>query len=421
MVEYEKISPSVHFLNVARKKSKYKTKFEVIFTRGGSFFEDRNVQGVSHFMEHCIASTFGNWKATDLNKYLETKGISRNAGTGTYLLKTEVTGHSSDEQEIFDILKNITFDPKISEETLENERNVIVAEIGQRTGSPQYQLGAHIDKQMYTSDSPTVYEVLGTVDHVKNTKMEDIDAAYSRMISNSNMLFLGVGVSNKLKEEIVALINSKKDLFKPNHQIHERPVSTFNDFTYLPIVHKYARDNARITVLIPCNVGYENQGSRHLLNRLLIKGTYGYLYNTLREKMQIIYHLNSSFMFPLNYLQIEMVANIEHVEKAIEVIRNMFDTKIINDTRKDFQLIKKSYLKWEQIQNEDQYYSEINEIASNLYSFGIPYTSKDYLTLIKKTTFQDVLKIHSELKQQIQNMRIVVVSNKDKIGNLILF
>jgi predicted Zn-dependent peptidase len=99
----------------------------------------------------------------------------------------------------------------------------------------------------------------------------------------------------------------------------------------------------------------------------------------------------------------------------------MFDTKIINDTRKDFQLIKKSYLKWEQIQNEDQYYSEINEIASNLYSFGIPYTSKDYLTLIKKTTFQDVLKIHSELKQQIQNMRIVVVSNKDKIGNLILF
>ncbi|WKZ30477.1 MAG: insulinase family protein [Candidatus Dojkabacteria bacterium] len=420
-VTYEKISPSVHFLYVPHKKGRYKTKLEAFFTRGGSFFESRKAQGISHFMEHCIVTTFDNWTPDALNKYLSTKGISRNAGTGLAHLSTEVSGHHSDEKEMFDIFKKITFDPNISEQTLESERKIILAEMAQKFGHPQYQLAKYIDEHMYTTGSPNAYETLGTEEHVKQISLANINERYSSMIHDSHCILLGTGLSSALVEEVKQFLSEKKSLFNPDHQMHERTISQFKEFQYLPIVHKYARDTARIIVMIPCEVEYENQGQRHLLNRLLIRGMYGYLYNTLREKLKMIYHLQSSFVIRMNYLEIEMIANIEHVEEIINVVRGMFDPKIIKQTKKDFQMIKKSFLKVEQIQNEDAYYSEIGFIFNNLGAYNKPYTLKDYMELIKKTSFDDVLEVHTKIKNNLEKMRVVIISNNAEIENLKLF
>lgn len=167
--------------------------------------------GVAHFLEHLTFNLENNVDATDLFADL---GSSSNAFTAFNVTCYEVFGYNKFKENL-ETLLDFVQSPYYTSELVENEKGIISEEVKMYEDDPQVNLTFSLLKNMlHTHNAKNL--VAGTVKDVKNTKLEDIEAAYNTFYHPSNMFIIITGNFNA--EEALAIISEnqlKKEFSKP--------------------------------------------------------------------------------------------------------------------------------------------------------------------------------------------------------------
>ncbi len=134
-----------------------------VFVEIGSKYEEREVWGISHFLEHmAFKGTKKRPSAMEIEKEIDSLGAGRNAGTSheytNYWIKVaaEHTGWA------LEILADMLLNPVFPEREIEKEKGVVIEEINMYEDNPMMSLPHDFFELMYRDGEVGCWSVIGT-------------------------------------------------------------------------------------------------------------------------------------------------------------------------------------------------------------------------------------------------------------------
>lgn len=177
----------------------------MVFTRVGSRYESKDINGASHFIEHLMFK--GTKRRPDtqmISKELDRYGAEYNAFTSKDLTAYYVKMDASKTKLAVDILHDMLFHSKYDPKEIDRERNVIIEEINMYEDNPRMHIDDMLEEVLFP-DSTLGWniagprEVIRTVPREKLIKYRDSYYVPSRM---------AVVVSGKIIPGIWSLLES---------------------------------------------------------------------------------------------------------------------------------------------------------------------------------------------------------------------
>jgi predicted Zn-dependent peptidase len=414
--QYLQLAPNFRLITNTTEQNG--VKFTLHHTAGGAFFEEKGQKGLSHLLEHCMVARTKKHDFEDLRYYLFENDIHTNAFTGRLGMDIVVSGHKKNFDAMLDLVLEFAFNPVITEEILEQEKEIVLCEISQYSGGVGYRLNMTLIKSLYKKGSYSRTEVLGRKDDVRNATIRELQKIQKRLYAKSNFILTvaGGGVdSESVKSRFEKIIPhyTEQDTLPVNFT----PKNELRDFTYLPVVDYLGHQHAVLNVIIPCPINFENRPVRMYLRELLFENPIGVLYTRLRNQLGFIYSLRYSFDLPTQALNIEVSCEIEHIPQIVEEIQRYFaePSLVINESK--INKIRELLMTRRELY-EDNPQFVVDFLVGILLDFGVIMYYDDYIKLLETITVQDVRDYYDVISENIDKMKIVVVSNKEEIKQL---
>jgi predicted Zn-dependent peptidase len=304
----------------------------------GSDYEEKEVNGISHFLEHmCFKGTLKRNSAQIISHELDSLGCQYNAFTGNELTGFYAKGDSKNFKQIFDIISDIYLNSTFPSSEMEKEKGVITEEINMYEDMPQAHVSDLWSEVLY-SDQSAGRSTLGSKENIKkmirdnfvNYKKSHYVATKTVVIVAGNIkndevykevgkYFKDVPVNNGEKKPKTKDIQSKpnvKVLYKDTDQTHfVLGVRSFSLF-----------DKRNTTLALLCGVLGAGMSSR--------------LFSKLREEMGVAYYVRAYNSPSLDHgsMQISAGVNNKRVEEVIkEIIKecNLLINKKVSEKELD--------------------------------------------------------------------------------------
>ncbi len=161
------------------------------YVKGGSRDEQKQVMGVSHFLEHMMFKGTATRTADDVNRKFDEMGANYNAYT-----TQEMTAYYAQVLPEFlpravDLLGDM-LRPALRDEDFEMEKNVILEEIGMYEDRPQWRLQDTIIETHF-GEHPLSYRVLGTVESIKALTVDQMRGHFKSCYGPDNITVAAAG------------------------------------------------------------------------------------------------------------------------------------------------------------------------------------------------------------------------------------
>lgn len=172
----------------------------LILVRAGSEYEKKEINGISHFLEHmCFKGTIKRPTSKEISSLMDSLGANFNAFTSQehtgYYVKVDNRHLDIALDLISDIYQNSLF----KEEEIEKEKGVIIEEMNLDEDTPTSQIYDVLLKLLY-DDQPAGWRVLGEKETIKKIKRQHfLDYIKNNYTADKTL----VVVSGHFNEEIV--------------------------------------------------------------------------------------------------------------------------------------------------------------------------------------------------------------------------
>ena len=351
----------------------------------GAMNENINQKGISHFIEHMLFKGTAKRNNEELNYELESLGGEYNAYTDYDATVYTISCLSEELINAVNILGDMVTSSIFSEDELEKERGVILAEI--RSGKDDIEdFSFNKVNEVGFNKSPLKYEVTGILDKVKNFTRDEIVAYYEKYYCASNAVITIVSSLEhkealKIVEESFKNWNKgeKSDIVTINEKNIEKTVTTYNSnieqstVTYLYTYYDLKKDEE-----LPLK----------FLNHRLGESANSLLFREVREKRGLAYDIYTHLDMTSNIktLYIYTAVSKEDVNETIEAINdtiNKIKSDEISFGDKDLNIMKKvhktavistiedsaelcNYILHQELDGEDifEFISDMNELNS---------------------------------------------------------
>jgi predicted Zn-dependent peptidase len=416
--KYTQINPFIHLLT--NNQPRAKTELEIVMTSGGSFFELEHNSGKKHLMEHCIASRTKEMDYKMFKDYQFANSIAVNAYTGPLPLAVNATTHSSKFEVAFDSLAEMIFEPTFDQEILDQEKEIVLREISERRGSPEYQLYYWTMNQIFGKGSLETHETLGNAEMVAQTSIQDFLELHQQNLANSHLIINLSGgsveedyVKNVVSKYLTQTSNNVKNILDQiqKNQVNYRPKSDLAKFGFLPLVHELAHEQSEITIYIPCEVNFENLPATKIFKELFLS-FYGVIYSRLRDELGYVYGIYGNFRNDLQVLEIGMSCEIKYIAPIVSEIKQM-----LGNWNKYFDLKKFDELKAILTMKIDMAADEPSQANSHTEKILRTYNQielhSEFGNRLNSVQPEDVQKLYENLMNNLDNMQVLAVS-KDK-------
>ena len=140
----------------------------------GSKYETKNINGVSHFLEHLFFK--GSEKRPnpgDVHHALDRIGAEHNAATSKELTFYWVKTSAKHFDTALDVISDILLNPLFKPEEIDKERGVIAQEINMFEDAPMRKIGDVWEELLY-GDQPAGWNIAGTHEIIKNIPRKHI-------------------------------------------------------------------------------------------------------------------------------------------------------------------------------------------------------------------------------------------------------
>lgn len=295
----------------------------------GSIYENKDEKGIAHFVEHMLFKGTKNRDNKTLNEELEQRAGEYNAYTDYTATVYSITALKEELEKSLELFSDMAQNSIFSEEEMEKERGVILAEI--RTSKDDIEDYSYKKTIEYAfKKSPIRINTIGTDKSVKSFTRENLVNFYEKYYVPNNT-YITV-VSSKNHEEVLKLVekyfaNWKTKEVKRSNVIYEdnifcKKISYKKDIEQSTIIYLYTFHN----------LDKKEELALRILNYKLGESANSLLFRKLREEKGLAYDIYSELDATKNVkiLNIYTAVNEEDVEESLKLIDNII-SDIVNE------------------------------------------------------------------------------------------
>ncbi len=177
----------------------------LVLVEAGSKYEEKKVNGISHFLEHmCFKGTTKRPKAVDISKELDALGSQYNAFTAQEYTGYYAKSDARHFKQIFDIVSDVYLNSTFPNAEMEREKGVIIEEINMYEDMPNRHVQDLMMKLLY-GDTPAGWNIAGTKENILNMKRDDfVSYKNSHYLPEATVLAVAGKVTEK---EVMSEVN----------------------------------------------------------------------------------------------------------------------------------------------------------------------------------------------------------------------
>ncbi len=171
----------------------------LVLVETGSKYEDKKVNGISHFLEHmCFKGTTKRPKAVDISKELDMLGSQYNAFTAQEYTGYYAKSDSRHFTQILDIVSDIYLNSIFPDTEMQKEKGVIIEEINMYEDMPQRHVQDLMMKLLY-GDQPAGWNIAGEKKNILEMKREDfVEYHKKHYLPEATVLVVAGHINNRV-------------------------------------------------------------------------------------------------------------------------------------------------------------------------------------------------------------------------------
>lgn len=309
----------------------------------GSNYEDKRINGISHFLEHLFfKGTKHRPKAGDVHRALDKLGAEHNAFTSKELTSFWVKSADKYFDESLDIVSDILLEPLFKEEELEKEKGVITQEISMYEDIPQRKVLELWDELLYPNQ-PAGRSIAGTKEIINSINRNDIINYKNDHYTASNMV---VAVAGNIDED--SALKKIEKIFKKIPQGRKINKTVIKENQKMPVVSFLKKETDQTHLVFGARTFGMFDERKYVLGVLTVLlggNTSSKLFSEIREKLGLAYYINSTTEYCMDAGYTIARAGIPHnslktvVKKIVKIINSFKNKEIsLNDLKlaKDF-------------------------------------------------------------------------------------
>ena len=260
-----------------------------IWIKTGSRDEDKQWNGISHFVEHMVFKGTEHRTAEEIARQVDSIGGNIDAFTAKECVSFSIKVLDEHLPIALDVLSDLVLNPVFDAGDIVRERGVILEEIKMDEDSPDY-LVHEIFTQNFWKDHPLGRPILGTRDTVKAFERQPVSDFYRERFVPGNVIITAAGHLNH--EHFVELVGKHFSGMKPmSNGFHSAPPKIVPKII---LRNKKSLEQVQICVGVPSYpITHEKRHSSYILNTLLGGGMSSRLFQNIRERQGLAYAIYS--------------------------------------------------------------------------------------------------------------------------------
>ncbi|MEN8075557.1 pitrilysin family protein [Clostridioides difficile] len=318
-----------------------------VMVQNGSRNESKDVNGISHFIEHMFFKGTDKRTAKEIVQQIENIGGQINAYTSKETTCYYIKALNTHVDLCLDVLSDMLLNSKFDEEEIEKEQGVVIEEINMSQDNPEDVLD-EIHSEAIFGDDSLAYPILGTPDRIKSFNRKKIKDYIRTHYTPYNSV---LSICGKFDEkEVRKLIEeyfgewSKNDIYNPKYET----ITLKHDSKYTEKQIEQVHINLGLNGLPYAD---DKAYSLVLLNNIFGGGASSVLFQKVREELGLCYSIYSYIQpyLGVGTLNIYTGLSNKYSDKAISVINKHlyeFASKGISDELLEInkEKIKASYI-----------------------------------------------------------------------------
>lgn len=395
----------------------------LVLVATGSDYEDKKVNGISHFLEHmCFKGTIKRPTAQAIAHELDSLGSIYNAFTDHEMTGYYAKADAKHFKQVFDVISDIYLNSTLPEVEIQKEKGVIVEEINMYEDMPHRHVHDLLDELMY-KDQPAGRNVAGTRDIVKSlTRNDFIKYKKDHYVSSATTIIVAGNVTEK---EVLTLVSKYfKDV--PLTKKSPKPKTTESQKNPEILIKHKATDQTHFVIGIRAFDLFDKRATTlGVMGAVLGAGMSSRLFIKLREEMGVAYYVNAYSDLSLDHGMFKISAGVSN-DRVLEVIEEILKEckKLTTELVSEEELRKvKSLI----IGNTKLSFEATDDIAN--YFGRQEILKKEMKTIeerakeVEKVTSKDIKKLANELfKKDSLNIALIgPFKDKSKFSKILQF
>jgi len=315
----------------------------------GSRYETQDINGISHFLEHMVFKGTEKYPTTDDVNVIERQGGLQNAYTDIDITNYHNKVLSSDWELGLEINKELALYPRLEEQYIDKERDVILEEMKRYDDEPASKVEELYHTMMYRGTKLGM-RIIGEVKSLKSIASKQLKDYHARWYTPDRMVVVMAGDITEKEEEIRKKI---EEWFggAESKMVRQTDGERINDDQTEPAFEVVTKPDAKQAHL-ELGVRTFARGSSErfawsVFNLLMGVSFTSRLFREIREKRGLCYHIHSSSQNWADVGTWSIYAGVatEKVEEAVREILNELKKVVDEGVREEEVAIAKKRLK----------------------------------------------------------------------------
>jgi predicted Zn-dependent peptidase len=306
------------------------------FFRIGSRNEPDELNGITHFIEHCVFK--GTKKRSALDIAIEQDRLGGNLEAFTTHEETGFVLKVIDDrlEAAFDLLADMLTDPRLDEEDLVNEQRVIIEEMKMNEDSPEDLLSDIFHREFFRGH-PLGLNITGTPETVRSFGHELTRSYHEQNFTAGNLVIAAAG--NVVHEQLLDLVRSSNFSW-PSVKAGQLKLELQTPATAAPIsiTNRPDLEQVHFVFATPTVSGRDSRRyAADLLGNILGGGSASRLWQKVREERGLTYNIGAgAVMFrDCGYLSVSGSASPDHMDEITDLVIAEMKALVNNDVLED--------------------------------------------------------------------------------------
>ncbi|MDD2758379.1 MAG: pitrilysin family protein [Patescibacteria group bacterium] len=384
----------------------------------GSRYENKKINGASHFVEHLMFKGTAKRPTTlHISRELDAVGAQFNAFTNKDYTGYYIKIDGAKRALALDILSDMLFNSKFEAEEIAKEKGVIIEEIKMYEDNPSMAVDRLFDALMF-GDRPLGWDIAGTINGIKKMSRAELWKYYKDAYAPANMVLVAAG---NIGKDINKLAQKYFGVTRATAKIGKDDYIKFNwsgkkSLAQRVSAQKRKIDQAHVLIGFP-GLKY-NDPRRYAIAVMLTilgAGMSSRLFVEVREKRGLAYRIRASSFAHRDVGAVTISAGLDvgRLKQAFDVIfaecakitAQLVSKKELEDAKNN--LAGTLALTMEDSSAQADWFAEKFWFASKVETY------EEALKKIKKVTLGEVKKIAAQIFKPEQ-ARVAVISPLDK-------
>lgn len=383
----------------------------------GSRYETPEINGISHFLEHMVFKGTEKYPTTDDVNEIEKIGGLQNAYTDIDITNYHNKALAEDWQLSLEINKELALNPRLEQQYVDKERDVILEEMKRYEDEPAAKVEEAYHSLLYKGTKLGM-RIIGEEKSLRSVAAAELSAYHKAWYQPQKMVVVLAGNFNgqeaAIEEKVATWFGSLLQQKVGDIEV-VTPTQTQPE---LVVITKPDASQAHLTVGVRTfDRTSDDKYAWNLFNLIMGVSFTSRLFKEVREKRGLCYHVRSGSSAYADVGSWDIYAGVatDKVEEATKAILvELTKVKESGVTDEELKIAKKRLIAMFSFKGEDPEF--FTEWYGRAELFGLPLlTLDDYIKRIKSITKEDINTLAKKyLKTETLNMSLVWNKPRDE-------